>query len=955
MDHNDIDLDWSTDNEELIHAITQTNEPQALSNAVLTSNSSRRRSLDDDDDDAIINNICSNPALLKRLKNMLDSVDSSVSPDNNASEMSSAMPSALHHLSSDKKKDQSKASSCGLIERPDSVSHSLMLFELGQEARVFLLSKCTKELTTPLANIRQKIHCVEDNPNGLGEFIKIVSVNRAYEFDITKILCNDMSPNHFEFARLNLINLTKEVTAAVVNFHHKSKATVLTALNATEADLMEKLRICHLEFHNDTLLFLRSSGRQTGLTHHDESMIVEIAKRGLTNELENCCSVPKTPTRSVDLLFKSASFNNVYSSSRSALQTEPTYSPPQKFASCKLRRPRWKTEQRTHRLQEQETSQSLTVFFFHNISGINLTNSQIRLLNNGLKFIVTPPCLPDQAYVDAFNKFARSIRIKYSFLTSVDAEFNILYVPNPDYIPPSASSTIEDYIDSCRTHLMSLLLKYPMKFTNTDEQRVTSLIAAELTSKGLIIKPADKNLGPVVMNTFQYKSLCLDILLDTNTYKVVTAPSTDVQFKSLTAILTKCHVDLKSHLAKFLLQGQFDKKTTCTAKFYILPKMHKNPIVGRPIVSNINYTTYYASRWLHHTLEPLLTRFPAYLKDSKEVILDLEQLVVPKHCILMTADVTSLYPSIPTSLGLMTLRHTLSIETDWSASKIELILELSSWVLNNMYLHFDEISYLQTNGTAMGTPFAVVYAIIYLHFHESRVLEKLRFTPIYFKRFIDDILVIVHSRQQAIKFLENYNDVYANIILTSNIGESVDFLDNTIFKGHRLGNMKRLDCKTFQKPQNRYLYIPPTSYHDSRVFVNLITSELKRYCLTCSIASDFIDMKSQFFERLKNRGYSSELISTSCENLTLDRDLLLLQLRTSRDKMSIKDDAKPESFRLIYQHNPRYIPFTKEGWGALPEFIFQDQFSPFLFNKKRPVLFVKKNPPSLSKLLCLNL
>jgi hypothetical protein len=85
-----------------------------------------------------------------------------------------------------------------------------------------------------------------------------------------------------------------------------------------------------------------------------------------------------------------------------------------------------------------------------------------------------------------------------------------------------------------------------------------------------------------------------------------------------------------------------------------------------------------------------------------------------------------------------------------------MILELSNWVLNNMYLRFEDKYYLQTEGTAMGTPFAVVYAIIYLHYHESIVLSKLRFKPIYFKRFIDDIFLIVQSKEQGKKFLDTY-------------------------------------------------------------------------------------------------------------------------------------------------------------------------------------------------------
>ena len=520
-------------------------------------------------------------------------------------------------------------------------------------------------------------------------------------------------------------------------------------------------------------------------------------------------------------------------------------------------------------------------------------------------------------------------------------------------MPAFASNIIEKYISDCHAHLLRLLVQFPANSTRNSKQHDISRIAQELVRKQLVVKPADKNLGPVVMSIAQYNKFCLDILQNGETYRVIVdLPSISSQYELLLNILDRFSVDHTSNLAKFMLQGKNNIKTTNAAKFYVLPKMHKVPIVGRPIVSNINYTTYHASKWLHESLEPLLATFPSYLKDSKQAILDIEQLKVPKYCVLVTADVTNLYPSIHTPLGLAALREILSKETNWSTDKIEFIVQLSEWVLNNMYLTFCDTHYLQTNGTAMGTPFAVVYAIIYLHHHESTVMSKLRFKPIYFKRFIDDIIVIVQSKEQGIKFLSTYNDIQKNIILTSNQGSSVDFLDITIFKGPRLEVLNILDIKTFQKPQNKYLYIPPTSYHNSRVFSNLIASELKRYCITCSVVSDFEGIKKIFFERLQQRGYSQELILASSNHIVLDRNVMLVELRNSREQVRIIQNKNPEPFRFIFQHNPRKIPFKQVGWGHIAEFVLYDQFSHLLFNIERPILFVKKNPASLSKLLC---
>jgi hypothetical protein len=752
----------------------------------------------------------------------------------------------------------------------------------------------------------------------------------------------------------------KDIKLSLDQFHQGSRTSLLCAFRATEQDLVDKLADCPKRFFDDAHVFLNSSMRPEGLTKHDNHLVFEIAKVGLYTELINNSRINivsdsranTTPFRLASPILSYAQPTDLISSATALLQARQARR--SEFAKNKRREEQQSRETLCAQFQQVEEITAQSTVCFHNISHTILTASETKLLNNGLKFILTPHCVHDAQYVRAFDRLARSIRLRYHFITSpTDTNPNKLFVPNPKYMPPQASNIIEKYISMCRTDLLNLLERFPTHYTSDSERRHVKRIADKLREKQLVIKPADKNLGPVVMNAAQYNKLCLDILLDADTYKIVTdPPSVHTQLSSLADILKNKNISVTSNLAKYLLQGLHNGKTKSTAKFYILPKMHKIPIVGRPIVSNINYTSYHVSKWLHQSLEPLLKNFPSYLKDSKEVILDLEELQVPGYCILATADVTSLYPSIPTHLGLHALRSVLSTETEWPAEKIDLILELSSWVLQNMYLSFDGISYLQTKGTAMGTPFAVVYAIIYLHFHESSVVNKLSFKPIYFKRFIDDILLIFRSKEQAKKFLDTYNDIDSNIILTSNIGTSVDFLDITVFKGPRLCALNKLDFKTFQKAQNKYLYIPPTSYHDRRVFMNLISSELKRYCLTCTIPSDFDSLKLAFFDRLKIRGYTAALINEPCRNLMLDRNHMLAELRLSRQEIMTEAISKPETFRFIIQHNPRDIPFKEEKWGSLPEFVFQDQFCHLLFDTERPIMFVKKNPPPLSVLLC---
>jgi len=84
-----------------------------------------------------------------------------------------------------------------------------------------------------------------------------------------------------------------------------------------------------------------------------------------------------------------------------------------------------------------------------------------------------------------------------------------------------------------------------------------------------------------------------------------------------------------------------------TPFIYFLKKLHKTPISVRPIVSNINSPTVLLSQFMDILLKPLVESKLHILKNSIQVIKEVEQLKIPADSLLVTADVKSLYPSIP--------------------------------------------------------------------------------------------------------------------------------------------------------------------------------------------------------------------------------------------------------------------------------------------------------------------
>ena len=77
--------------------------------------------------------------------------------------------------------------------------------------------------------------------------------------------------------------------------------------------------------------------------------------------------------------------------------------------------------------------------------------------------------------------------------------------------------------------------------------------------------------------------------------------------------------------------------------------------VGRPIISGCVRPTERISAFLDRLLQPIAQRQASYLKDSTDFINFTESTEVPKHAIIVSMDVTSLYTNIPQEEGIKTV------------------------------------------------------------------------------------------------------------------------------------------------------------------------------------------------------------------------------------------------------------------------------------------------------------
>ena len=263
----------------------------------------------------------------------------------------------------------------------------------------------------------------------------------------------------------------------------------------------------------------------------------------------------------------------------------------------------------------------------------------------------------------------------------------------------------------------------------------------------------------------------------------------------------------------------------------------------------------------------------------------------------LQADVEALYPSIHIEDGLASLNQTL-VDAKIDTTLRVLIVRATQWVLKHNYMTFNNKTYLQINGTAIGTPLAVTYAGLFMADIETRALNRIRLygmpEPVIYKRLMDDLASIHINKANAYTFIETLQQVLPNQIkFTYEISEETCiFLDLILYKHKDTHGKYKLATKLFQKKMNKYLFIPPFSNHAPHIHKGWITSYIKRIRLNCTNDIDFIINKHTFFTRLLVRGYDADFLLPIFTKPILHRRQIIKKLLQNKSN-EIHNKLKP--------------------------------------------------------------
>ena len=284
----------------------------------------------------------------------------------------------------------------------------------------------------------------------------------------------------------------------------------------------------------------------------------------------------------------------------------------------------------------------------------------------------------------------------------------------------------------------------------------------------ILVLPADKGKCLVVMDKEEYIRKMEEKLSDQTTYKLIEKDPTE-----------EIKTAISNQLNKIKDEGQIDNKTffrlfptkTRIPRMYGQPKIHKENYPLREIVDSTSSVAKECDKYIGKVIQKYTGKSPYYVKDSAHFAEMIKDLTVDEDEILVSYDVTALYPSVPQEEAIEIIYQimkddpNLSEKTSMSA---ENLIQLFKICVRTTYFVFNRKLYQQVDGLAIGASSSGPAAELFMEKLEIRAITTFIDPPKLWKRYVDDTfaklkIIMVEA------FLEHLNRQHPRIKFTTEI------------------------------------------------------------------------------------------------------------------------------------------------------------------------------------------
>lgn len=378
------------------------------------------------------------------------------------------------------------------------------------------------------------------------------------------------------------------------------------------------------------------------------------------------------------------------------------------------------------------------------------------------------------------------------------------------------------------------------------------------TQDDFVVCLSDKNLGFCIMEKTQYIRRARALLDDPVSY-------TRLEEEDALFMASAVEAEIKQWIEKYkrvidrselkFLRRHLAGVKDPFAVFYILAKIHKDPIGQRPVVSYSGSLLYGLAVWCDDKLQPLAQKQKSYIQSSLTLKEQLEALELPPNAVLYTADARAMYTNIPAEPCLQSIAEYLheNFEEIRHVSHPALLDALRIVMTNNLF-KFGDTYWIQNNGAAMGAPPCPPWSGMYFAPYEDDSCDVFSEYVTFQKRYIDDVFGIWlrqpgdDAKWERFKAHMNRSNLVWDF---SERARSVVFLDLTI----TVTPTGAIHTDLYDKPLNLHAYLPPHSAHPPGILRGLVKGMLYRFKTLCSDPVDQRCHTQNLYNHLRLRGY----------------------------------------------------------------------------------------------------
>lgn len=275
----------------------------------------------------------------------------------------------------------------------------------------------------------------------------------------------------------------------------------------------------------------------------------------------------------------------------------------------------------------------------------------------------------------------------------------------------------------------------------------------------LLVTKSDKGNKTVLLKKDDYVGKMNELLDDRRTYETLNNDPT-VKFQNKNNKLVK----------KLFEQGYIDEREKKKLTIYNsrpplaygLPKIHKENIPLRPVISQINSPSYHLAKFISNILNNLNPELHYNVKNSFSFVEKIQQIKLPDGYVLLSLDVKSLFTNVSKEAVKDSLKKHWNSITVHTNIPQNIFLELVDFCFDSSYFSFNNSFYMQNFGTAMGNPASPIFANIVLHDLISTCLDRLPLNIPFLFLYVDDILL--SAPEDCIDVILNEFNAFDNYI-----------------------------------------------------------------------------------------------------------------------------------------------------------------------------------------------